>query len=101
MKWIMENANWLVPTLIGYLTVTEGLPFLPTKANGVIHMVVELLKKTKWGAASVLLLFLTGCATMNCSSQNSVGDDNRPAINTDAQATQDIRPNTSATIPPR
>lgn len=47
----------------------------------------------------ISMLVLSGCATMNCSSQNSVGDNNKPAIKTDADATQTVSPNTSATIP--
>lgn len=97
MIWLRDNAVWLVPIVI--LILSELMPFLPIQANGVCQAVVNILKKTKWGAAAMVCLLLTGCATMNCSNQNSLGDDNKPAIKTDADATQTISPNTTATIP--
>ena len=97
VKWFTENADWLVPAIIAYLTVTESLPFLPTKANGIIHALVEILKKTKGGAAAVLMLLLSGCVTIN----NSALSGEKNAVKTDAEATPSTSVTTTGTIPLR
>jgi len=65
MKWFTENAVWLVPILI--LMISEFLPFVPSKSNGVLQALLNVLKKSKWGggagAAVLVVLLLGGCAT--------------------------------------
>ena len=46
-----------------------------------------------------LVIVLSGCTTINNSINCAAGDNNKPSIKTDAEATQDIAPKTTAKIP--
>lgn len=62
------------------------------------------LTGAKTAALGALLLFSlahSGCTTLNVSMNTTAGDNNKPAVKTDAQADQNISPTTSATIPLR
>lgn len=84
--------------------ISEVQAFLPTQSNGIVHLLVLWLKGKAGGAALMLLLAVglmtaAGCTTLNVSTNIANGDNNKPAIKTDADAKQDISPNTTATIP--
>ena len=97
------------PTLLGWV-IAEVMPFLPTKSNGLVQLVVMWLQSKKTAGRSNILMLLcilgivcsllaAGCTTLNVSLNTSAGDNNKPAIKTDAQADQVISPQTTATIP--
>lgn len=65
--------NFLVtawPALVAWL-ISEAMPFLPTKANGIAHLFYTWAKsKAGGGLLAIMLLFalvVSGCTTVNCS----------------------------------
>lgn len=79
--------------------ISETMPFLPTKANGLVHLVVMWLRTRGGVIGCFALLVLTGgCTTLNVSMNTTAGDNNRPAVKTDAQAEQTVSPKVDSNV---
>lgn len=66
------------------------------------HSRMNLILAMAFAALLALTVFLAaGCTTLNVSMNTTAGDNNKPAVKTDAQADQNISPATTATIPLR
>lgn len=90
--WITANAEWLVPTLIMLLSISEGLPFIKAiNADGLLHAIVEILRKTKYGALVLAAIVLTGCVTINNAALS--GEKNEVKTNAKASTAADLTGN--------
>jgi hypothetical protein len=75
--WICENPAVIAGVLI--VIITEVMPFLPTKYNGIAHALIGMLAKIPKGAAKLLLFAvlctlsagLTGCQPFTINATNT------------------------------
>lgn len=89
LNWLATYWYFVIPLLL-----TELLPFLPTKANGIVQAIVNIIGKLKAGppVALLVILILAGCATTE-SAQSLTAKSlltSRQAVISSAQAADDL-----------
>ena len=98
-----EAISWLVNNwyLLAILGLTELMPFLPVKANGIVHLAINLLKMigNKGAVGCFMLLSFMGCTPMISNVvQMGCGED-KVSLSNKADSDQAPTNSTSAAVP--